>query len=119
GAPDVSSLVTAGSWLRRTYPTNDVQFFTAPGNESIDFSGDLTDGSGGGCGDEWGDLMGELQDLAGDYSQDDDAVWVGVLPTGWSGAAWGGCGGGTSDAIGAAIIFASDTGPTLAQEAAH
>lgn len=118
-APAFATLVNAANWLRRTYPTNDIQFFTAPGNKTITFDGDLTDGSGGGCGDEWGDLMDELRDLADDYSADEDAVWVGVLPTGWGGAAWGGCGGGADGAIGAAVIFANDTGSTLAQEAGH
>lgn len=118
-APNFSSLINAANWLRQTYPINDIDFLYAPGNRIISFSGDLTDGSGGGCGDEWGDLMDELRDLASDYDGDDDAVWVGVLPTGWNGAAWGGCGGGASDALGAAIIFANDTGPILAQEVGH
>jgi hypothetical protein len=119
GAPAFATLVNAANWLRRTYPTNDIQFFTAPGNETLTFDGDLTDGSGGGCGDEWGGLMDELDDLADDYSADDDAVWIGMLPTGWGGNAWGGCGGGADGAIGVAVIFANDTGPTLAQEVGH
>ena len=118
-APPFAALVTAAAWLRRTYPVNDIDFFDAPGNEVIEFDGDLTDGSGPGCGTEWGDLMNAIRDLASEYDEDDDAVWVGLLPTGWSGAAWGGCGGTASGAVGAAVIFANDTGPVLAQEAGH
>lgn len=118
-APAYASLVTAANWLRRTYPINDVEFRVAPGNETIAFGGDLTDGSGAGCGTQWGRLMDRLRDLASDYSGDDDAVWVGVLPVGWNGSAWGGCGGGASGAVGLAVIFSNDTGPTLAQEAGH
>jgi len=118
-APAYNRLVTAANWLRRSYPVNGIDFFVAPGNETIDFDGDLTDGSGGGCGTEWGKLMNRLKQLASDYTGDDDAVWVGLLPTGWTGAAWGGCGGGANDTIGVAVIFANDTGPVLAQEAGH
>ena len=118
-APNFSSLTRSANWLRRTYPINSIDFYSAPGNETITFSGDLTNGSGAGCGTQWGNLMNELKDLASDYSGDEDTIWVGILPRGWGGSAWGGCGGSASGAIGAAVIFSSDRGPTLAQEAGH
>ncbi len=93
-------------YLRKTYPASSFRFLTW---DLIEFGGDLTDTTGGGCGEGWNALWDDLRAL---YLATPDAFHYALLrrpiPT-----AYGGCGGGY---VGASF---ADEGGVMAQELGH
>ncbi len=101
-----SDFMTTIIYLRKTYPASSFRFLTW---DLIEFGGDLTDTTGGGCGAGWNALWDDLRAL---YFSTPDAMHYALMrrpiPT-----AYGGCGGGY---VGAS--FAGEGG-VMAQELGH
>lgn len=106
GAPTLNEFIATAAYLEHTYPTSGFEWVSY---DVQNFSGDLTDTSGGGCGAGWGALFNLLQQL---YMMQDDALHYGLLGSGIP-AAYTGCGGGN---VGASFVGA---GSTMAQELGH
>ena len=121
-APTLADCISTLSTARRMYPTHDVNIWLpSQDDQVIGFGGDLTAlmADFGGCGPAWDDLLGELQDIAKGYDNDDDIVWCGVLGGLPVGTAIAGCGTGTSDYAQGFAIFAEGDGLAAAHEVGH
>jgi hypothetical protein len=108
-APGLAALRSTLRFVQKAYPVGEV-YITA--FDVIDSDGNFNDGSGGGCGSGWNDLLGKLRGMQGD----DNDIYFGLIPGGVPSSA-SGCGGG--DGRVAACIVNVNGGTTAAQEIAH
>jgi hypothetical protein len=108
-APTTNDFINTLSWANRVYP---ISAFNFTGYNILNFSGDLSDSSGAGCGKGWNDLLTTLNNMASASNSHDR--YVALLPTGVPNNGYIGCGGGGPVAAG----YTGD-GPTLAQEIGH
>lgn len=98
-------------YLRKTYPASSFRFLTW---DLIEFGGNLTDTTGGGCGEGWNALWDDLRVL---YFATPDAMHYALMrrpiPT-----AYGGCGGGYVGAsfVGEGAIMAQELGHALSRQ---
>ena len=106
-APTLSDFLATGVYLRKAYP---MSRFEIVSYDVINFGGDLTDTSGGGCGVGWNALWNQLRTLYFATGQDANhyALMEPGIPTGY-----GGCGGGF---VGASFVGG---GSIMAQELGH
>lgn len=119
-APTHADAITTLQYVRRAYPTHDLRVFVPDtADQVITYRGDLTDGSGGGCGAGWNGLIDRLDGLAKDYDGDDDMVWCGVLGAGIPTNVATGCGTGDSSHAFGIALFRNGDGTTAAQEVGH
>ena len=105
--PPLSDFIATSVYLRKTYPMARFNFLSY---DVIHFAGDLTDISGGGCGQGWNALWNQLRALYNASGQDAShyALMKKGIPT-----AYGGCGGGY---VGASFV---GDGSIMAQELGH
>ncbi|MBL1277873.1 MAG: hypothetical protein COB30_017475 [Ectothiorhodospiraceae bacterium] len=106
-APVLSDFIATGVFMRKTYPISRFNFVSY---DVIHFNGDLTNGSGGGCGPGWGALMNVLRQRYAASGR--DAIHYALMKRGIP-TAYGGCGGGN---VGASFVGG---GSTMAQEIGH
>ena len=106
-APPLSDFIATGVYLRKTYPMSRFNFLSY---DVIHFTGDLTDTSGGGCGQGWNALWNQLRALYNASGR--DANHYALMKTGIP-TAYGGCGGGF---VGASFVGG---GSIMAQELGH
>ena len=106
-APTLSDFIATGVYLRKTYPMSRFNFVSY---DVINFGGNLTDTSGGGCGAGWNALWAQLRALY--FSTGQDANHYALMQTGIP-TAYGGCGGGN---VGASFV---GQGFVMAQELGH
>ncbi|NOX91564.1 MAG: hypothetical protein GXP18_03685 [Gammaproteobacteria bacterium] len=106
-APPLSDFIATGVYLRKTYPMSRFSFLSY---DVIHFTGDLTNTSGGGCGQGWNALWRQLRALYNASGRDANhyALMKKGIPT-----AYGGCGGGN---VGASFV---GDGSIMAQELGH
>lgn len=106
-APTLADFLATGVYLRKTYPMSRFNFVSY---DVINFGGDLTDTSGGGCGTGWNALWQQLRNLF--FATGQDANHYALMETGIP-TAYGGCGGGN---VGASFVGG---GSVMAQELGH
>ena len=106
-APPLSDFIATSVYLRKTYPMSRFDFLSY---DVMHFTGNLTDTSGGGCGQGWNALWNQLRVLYNVSGQDANhyALMKKGIPT-----AYGGCGGGN---VGASFV---GDGSIMAQELGH
>jgi len=108
-APTIAALRSTLSFVQKAYPVGQV-FVT--GFDVIDYNGDFTSTSGGGCGSGWNGLLSKLHDMQGDSND----IYFGLVPAGVPARGFG-CGGG--DGRVASSLVNATAGRTAAQEIAH
>ncbi len=110
-APTLADFIATGVYLRKTYPMSRFDFVSY---DVINFGGDLTDTSGGGCGAGWNALWQQLRNLY--LATGQDANHYGLMQTGIP-TAFGGCGGSNVGAsfVGGGSIMAQELGHALAR----
>ncbi len=108
GPPTVVQLRSTLGWVQKVFPTGRLE---VTGFDVLDYAGDFTGESGGGCGPGWGGLLDRLREMQGD----DEAVYYGLLASATPTGSISGCGGGDGRV---AAGFVGD-GPTAAQEIGH
>lgn len=106
-APTLADFIATGVYLRKTFPMSRFNFLSY---DVINFGGDLTDTSGGGCGAGWNALWQQLRNLY--FASGQDANHYGLMQPGIP-TAYGGCGGGF---VGASFVGG---GSVMAQELGH
>ena len=106
-APTLADFISTGVYLRKTYPMSRFNFVSY---DVINFGGDLTDTSGGGCGAGWNALWNNLR--ARYFATGQDSNHYGLMQPGIP-TAYGGCGGGN---VGASFVGG---GSIMAQELGH
>ncbi len=106
-APTLADFIATGVYLRKTYPMSRFNFVSY---DVINFGGDLTDTTGGGCGAGWNALWQQLRNLY--FATGQDANHYGLMQTGIP-TAYGGCGGGN---VGVSFVGG---GSVMAQELGH
>ena len=107
-APPLSDFIATGVYLRKTYPMSRFNFVSY---DVINFGGNLTDTSGGGCGAGWNALWDQLRALY--FATNQDANHYGLMMQTGIPTAYGGCGGGN---VGASFV---GSGSIMAQELGH
>jgi len=106
-APSMSDFIATSVYLRKTWPMSRFNFLSY---DVIHFASDLTNTTGGGCGQGWNALWRQLRALYNASGQDAShyALMKKGIPT-----AYGGCGGGH---VGASFV---GDGSIMAQELGH
>ncbi len=108
-APSPAEVLNTLAYVRKTYPISRIEILNY---DTIDFDGDLTDMSEGGCGRGWNTLLLLLQRLR--LASGTTDPHYAFLPAGIPNSGVGGCG--CSLGIGASYV---GDGGTLAQELGH
>lgn len=107
-APDIAALRNTLSFVLKNYPVGQL---IITGFDVIDYTGDFTATSDGGCGSGWSGLLSRLREMQGD----DTDVYYGLVPSGVPTSGTIGCGGGDGR-VGSGFV---GDGPTAAQEIGH